>query len=179
MNLANKITTVRVLLIPVFAVLLLQGSPPAGPLWATGCFLLASSTDKLDGVVARKYNMITTFGKFLDPLADKLLLTSAILCLTHLRLCSPYIGIVILSRELIVTSFRIVAMGKNVVLAADGWGKAKTFVQNLSVALVLGGMVFEPLARPGQWSLWLAAALTVYSGWHYLYANWSCIGDDW
>ena len=140
MNLANKITVARMLLIPLFLVLLLHVPAPAGPLWALVLYILASSTDKLDGWVARKYNLVTTFGKFLDPLADKLLVLSALICLTWYGRCSPYISILVLMRELVVTSFRIVAMGNGLELAADGWGKAKTFVQNVAVYLTLLGM---------------------------------------
>ena len=179
MNLANRITVVRMLLIPLFLVLLLHVDAPNGPLWAMAVYLAASCTDKLDGWVARKWNLVTTFGKFLDPLADKLLVLSALVCLTWMHLCSPYVCILILTRELVVTSFRIVAMGSGLELAADGWGKAKTFVQNVAIYLVLLGIVWKDAAKPGELLLWLAALLTVYSGYRYLAKNWNCIGDNW
>ena len=179
MNLANRITVVRVLFIPLFLVLLLHVPAPAGPLWALVIYIAASCTDKLDGWVARKYNLVTTFGKFLDPLADKLLVLSALICLTWYDRCSPYISILILMRELVVTSFRIVAMGSGVELAADGWGKAKTFVQNVAVYLALLGMVWQPAALPAGALLWVSSALTIYSGYRYLANNWECIGDNW
>ena len=179
MNLANRITVARMLLIPLFLVPLLHVPAPAGPLWALVLYILASSTDKLDGWGARKYNLVTTCGKFLDPLADKLLVLSALICLTWYGRCSPYISILVLMRELVVTSFRIVAMGSGLELAADGWGKAKTFVQNVAVYLTLLGMVWEPAELPGEVLLWASAVLTIYSGYRYLSNNWECIGHNW
>ena len=179
MNIANKITIARILMIPLFVVLLLHGRGTLSPLWAALVFVTASSTDKLDGMIARKFDMITTFGKFLDPLADKLLVVSAIICLTYLGICSPYVGIIITARELIVTAFRAVAMGQGVVLAADNWGKAKTFVQNVAVSVVLGSLVWPELELMGFWLLWAAAVITIYSGYRYLATHWHLIGDDW
>ncbi|MBQ3077017.1 MAG: CDP-diacylglycerol--glycerol-3-phosphate 3-phosphatidyltransferase [Clostridia bacterium] len=183
MNLANKITVVRMLFIPAFLVLMLHVPAPTGPLWAFVIYLVASLTDKLDGYIARKYNLITTFGKFLDPLADKLLVTSALVCLTWYGRCSPYVTVLILARELVVTSFRIVAMGSGLELAADGWGKAKTLLQNIAiyVALVAMGLpnLLPFLTQAGSLLLWAAAVLTVYSGYRYLANNWSCIGTSW
>lgn len=179
MNIANRITITRILMIPLFVVVLLHGGSKWSPLWAALVFVAASSTDSIDGMIARKYNMITTFGKFVDPLADKLLVTSAIICLVYLGACSPYVGIIITARELVVTAFRAVAMGQGVVLAADKWGKVKMVVQDIAVSVVLAGMVWPELEKPGFWLMWAAAAITIYSGYNYLHTHWNLIGDDW
>ncbi|HWQ50797.1 MAG TPA: CDP-diacylglycerol--glycerol-3-phosphate 3-phosphatidyltransferase [Terriglobales bacterium] len=178
MNLPNQITVVRMLLVPVFTVVLMEVAPPAGPLAALAIFAVAAATDKLDGVIARSRGLITTFGKFLDPLADKLLVIAALFCLTAMGRCSPYLGVLIVARELIVTSFRIVAMGSGVELAADRWGKYKTLLQVTSICAILLGLVYEPAAFLGQLLLIAATAMTLFSGWHYLHANWACIGKD-
>jgi len=178
-NLANKITLARVFMVPVFAGVLLVGSTRYTPLWAALVFVAATGTDKLDGMIARKYNMITNFGKFLDPLADKLLVTAGIVCLTYFGRCPPVVGIAILSRELIVTGFRTVALGQGIVLAADGMGKFKTFLQNIAVIVSLGSMVWSALEEPGIWLLWSAAGMTVLSGANYLRKNWDLLSEDW
>ena len=179
MNLANKLTLLRVGLVPIFVGILLYGSSPHMPLWAAVLFLTASGTDYLDGLVARKFNMITTFGKFLDPLADKLLVAAGIICLTYYERCPPVVGILILSRELIVTGFRAVAAGQGVVLAADVWGKIKTLLQNIAILAALAGMVWATVESFSIWLLWAAAGMTVFSGYNYLHKNWALIGDDW
>ena len=130
MNLPNKLTMLRVLLIPVFVVLLLAD------FWgkwldylALAVFIIASLTDMLDGMIARKYNLITNFGKFMDPLADKLLVCSAMICLLDLGRIPAWVVIVIIAREFIISGFRLVASDKGVVIAAGYIGKAKTVFQ--------------------------------------------------
>ena len=178
MNLPNQITVARMLLVPVFTVSLMEVSPPRGTIAALVIFILAASTDKLDGTIARERGLVTTFGKFLDPLADKLLVIAALVCLISLGRCSPYVGILIIARELIVTSFRIVAMGAGVTLAADNYGKYKTFLQFTSICALLLGLFYEPAMLPGQILLYAACFMTLFSGWNYLKVNWACIGND-
>ncbi|MBR5260623.1 MAG: CDP-diacylglycerol--glycerol-3-phosphate 3-phosphatidyltransferase, partial [Oscillospiraceae bacterium] len=128
MTTANIITIIRILLIPLFMATAL-GGVPYGVAIALGIFILASATDGVDGYIARKYNQVTTLGKFLDPLADKLLITAAILIFVQSGLMGAVSAMIILTREFAVTSLRIVAMGAGVALAANIWGKLKTVVQ--------------------------------------------------
>ena len=170
MNLANKITVARILLTPVFVVLIL--CQPAWCKWAAlGVFVVASATDKLDGTIARKYHMITTLGKFLDPLADKLLIAAALVCMVELGVVGSVPALIIIARELIITSFRIVAMGTGVVMAADAWGKFKTVSQITAVIALFLDTYLLHLVWLGQVFLWISVALTVISGVNYIYRN--------
>lgn len=126
MNLPNKLTMLRILMIPVFMVFIELNSLPNHILWAFVVFVLASLTDMLDGKIARKYNLVTDFGKFMDPLADKILVTAALIYFIPLGLAPAWIVILILAREFLVTSLRLIASGKGIVIAADKWGKYKT-----------------------------------------------------
>ena len=171
MNVANKITLGRIILIPIFMVFALVDAIPYGRIISLGIFLLASLTDMLDGKIARKYNLVTTMGKFLDPLADKLLIIAALLCFVEMGLTPAYLAMIIVARELVVTTFRIVAMGSGVIIAADIWGKIKTTVQIIAVVAVL---LEDFIWHTTVWSFWLmvvATAITLFSGFHYLYKN--------
>ena len=119
MNLPNKLTMLRILMIPVFMVFIEISILPNHILWAFVVFVLASLTDMLDGKIARKYNLVTDFGKFMDPLADKILVTAALIYFIPLGLAPAWIVILILAREFLVTSLRLIASGKGVVIAAD------------------------------------------------------------
>ena len=137
MNLPNKLTMLRVIMIPFFIFFLLtdlfQGS-----LWvALGLFCGASFTDFLDGQIARKYNLVTNFGKFMDPLADKLLVCSALICFVEMKLLPSWFVIVIIAREFIISGFRLIASDKGVVIAASWWGKFKTVSQMLTIILII------------------------------------------
>lgn len=164
MNLPNRLTLVRILLIPVFMVFLLCG------MWKTAgaIFALASLTDYLDGQIARKRNLVTTFGKFADPLADKLLTASAFLCLIEVAALPSWIAFVIIAREFIVTGLRLVAISENRVLAAGMSGKVKTAAQMLSILAILFFHI------TGFWMnviMLVVAVLTLYSGAVYLIQN--------
>lgn len=135
-NLANKITFTRILMIPVFLVILLGQFFHGSDYAACAVFIIASATDALDGYIARSRNMITTLGKFLDPLADKLLVCAALVALVELGRLASWIAIVIISRELIITGFRVIASGRGIILAADWSGKIKT-VFHMSMIVVL------------------------------------------
>ena len=119
MNLPNKLTIFRVILVIPFVALMLNGYD----LWAVAVFIIASLTDLLDGKIARKYNLITDFGKFMDPLADKLLVCAAMICLVEMGRLPAWMVIVIISREFIISGFRLVASDNGVVIAASYWGK--------------------------------------------------------
>ena len=128
MNLPNKLTVLRVILVPFFVLFLLGADyiGPFSPYIALIIFIVASLTDMLDGKIARKYNLVTNFGKFMDPLADKLLVCSALICLVDLKQLPAWMVIVIISREFIISGFRLVASDNGIVIAASYWGKFKT-----------------------------------------------------
>ena len=168
MTTANIITLVRILLIPVFMAAALIGGT-AWSIVALAIFIIASATDGVDGYVARKYNQITTLGKFLDPLADKLLVTAAILIFVQNGVISAVAATIIIAREFAVTSLRIVAMGAGQVVAARFSGKLKTVVQIVVIALL-----FTPIAKLeilgiaiSHIAVWIMVAVTVISGIEY------------
>ncbi|HQD50324.1 MAG TPA: CDP-diacylglycerol--glycerol-3-phosphate 3-phosphatidyltransferase [Defluviitaleaceae bacterium] len=139
MNLPNKLTILRVVMIPLFLLILLTNwlPDPQKRIIAVIIFALASFTDYLDGYIARKNNLVTNFGKFMDPLADKLLVTSALISLVELGDLSAWIAILIISREFIITGFRLIAASDGIVIAASWWGKIKTVSQMLMIIIVL------------------------------------------
>ncbi|HOQ16252.1 MAG: CDP-diacylglycerol--glycerol-3-phosphate 3-phosphatidyltransferase [Epulopiscium sp.] len=139
MNLPNKLTILRVIMIPLFLLILLTNwlPDPQKRIIAVIIFALASFTDYLDGYIARKNNLVTNFGKFMDPLADKLLVTSALISLVELGDLSAWIAILIISREFIITGFRLIAASDGIVIAASWWGKIKTVSQMLMIIIVL------------------------------------------
>ena len=166
MNLPNKLTIFRVILVIPFVALMLNGYD----LWAVAVFIIASLTDLLDGKIARKYNLITDFGKFMDPLADKLLVCAAMICLVEMGRLPAWMVIVIISREFIISGFRLVASDNGVVIAASYWGKFKTTFQMLMIIVLilnLGG-VFDMI---GLVLTWIALILTVVSLIDYLVTN--------
>ncbi|MGB7998688.1 MAG: CDP-diacylglycerol--glycerol-3-phosphate 3-phosphatidyltransferase [Anaerobacillus sp.] len=184
MNLPNKITVSRIFLIPVFLIFLLAPLPfgeteIAGTvllnsqLIATAIFIFASVTDWIDGYIARKHNLVTNLGKFLDPLADKLLVTSAFVSLVELGGAPAWLVVLILSREFAVTGLRLVASAEGEVLAASNLGKLKTWIQIIAIiALLIENVPFEAIGFPfATISLWAALIITVYSGWDYFYKN--------
>ena len=175
-NLPNQLTIARICMIPLFVVLLLWLKKPAGNILAMIVFIVASLTDAFDGHIARKYNYITTFGKFMDPLADKLLVCSALICLVDLGRLESWIVIIIIAREFIISGFRLIAVEKGVVIAANYWGKFKTVSQMVMVILMVGnfGGVFNMAA---QILKWIALALTVISLVTYLLQNRQVLQD--
>lgn len=169
MNLPNKLTIFRVVLIPFFVVLLLFDVTAYDKWIALVIFIIASLTDFLDGHIARKYNLVTNFGKFMDPLADKLLVCSALICLVELARIPAWIVILIIAREFIISGFRLVASDNGVVIAASYWGKFKTTFQILMICLMIADL--EPLYYVTQAVMWVALALTVISLVDYLVKN--------
>ena len=189
MNLPNKLTIFRVVLILPFVVLLLGGKAgwfgenqliPGG--LALLIFIVASLTDLADGKIARKYNLVTNFGKFMDPLADKLLVSAALIALVELGRIPSWAVIVIISREFIISGFRLIASDNGVVIAASYWGKFKTTFQMLMVCLML---VDVPALRERlSWfplltriAMWIALVLTVVSLIDYLVKNRNVMRD--
>ena len=178
MNLPNALTVFRILAVP-FIVALLYFPTPTPCLIATLFFLVAILTDLADGFLARKYNQVTNFGKFLDPLADKILIASVLIMLVELNWVPAWIAIIVIVRELLVTGLRAIAADKGHVIAADKYGKMKTIMQSVAlVPLIYHYPVFGiDVARLGFLLLLVALALTVYSGWNYLYSFYRVWGD--
>lgn len=137
MNLANKLTMLRIFLVPVFLVFITVKEIPYGSIIATVVFIIASLTDQLDGHIARSRNQITNFGKFMDPLADKLLVTAALVSLVELKLVAGWAVVVILAREFAVSGLRTLAASDGIVIAASWWGKIKTVTQMIAILLLL------------------------------------------
>ena len=137
MNLANKLTLLRIFLVPVFFFFFLVEGIDYGTIVATIVFIVASITDQLDGHIARSRNQITTFGKFMDPLADKLLVTAVFVCLVQIGMIPAWAVIIILSREFAVSGLRSIAASNGLVIAASWWGKIKTVTQMLAILLFL------------------------------------------
>ena len=171
MNLPNKLTVLRVIMIPFFVVFMLTDlGGTYGKYIALAIFVIASLTDLLDGKIARKRNLVTNFGKFMDPLADKLLVCSALICLVEMDRLAAWMVIVIISREFIISGFRLIASDNGVVIAASYWGKFKTTFQMVMIILLIldlgeGFQVLETAV------IWIALVLTVVSLIDYLVKN--------
>jgi nicotinamide-nucleotide amidase len=192
LGLANSITLIRMTFIPVFLVLLLGrfGSPATWADWrpwlAAAVFTVLAATDAVDGYVARSRNEVTTFGKFIDPLADKLLVTAALVGLVQLGNLPGWVAIVIIGRELIVSGLRMVAVAEGVVIAASQWGKVKTVFQIIAlVAFILMDATIIPAAMRGTfnaaaWTVMaIALGLTILSAAQYFYHARDVIAGPW
>ena len=171
MNLPNKLTMFRVILIPFFVVFMLFDITGAADKWiALVIFCVASLTDMLDGKIARKYNLVTNFGKFMDPLADKLLVCTALICLTSMNRLNVIVVLVIIAREFIISGFRLVASDNGIVIAASYWGKFKTVSQMALIIVLI-------MDLGGVWNVvgtvltWVALLLTVVSLIDYIAKN--------
>lgn len=191
MNLANKITLIRISLIPLFFVFLtplpqylseqllnISFIERQSELVALTIFLLAAMTDKLDGYIARKYDQVTKLGKLLDPLADKLLITVAIIALVSKQEIAAWIALIIIGREMMVTLLRIMATSRGVILAADKYGKLKMVLQvSAIVGLLLQGQFFNHthIVVLAQIVLYLATIVTLYSGYNYIQRNYKIL----
>ncbi len=180
LNIPNQLTLLRVLLIPIFLIALLGGifdNLQTARQVAVGIFIVASLTDMLDGYIARRYNLVTNFGKFADPLADKVLVSAALISMVQLGDLSGWIVILIISREFIVTGFRLVAAGSNVVIAASFWGKVKTVSQMLMIIVVLLKIDYSPIIELGNFLVVISVILTIVSMVDYIYKNISVLKD--
>lgn len=170
MNLPNKLTVFRVLCIPVFVAFLLIDSIPYNNYIAVGIFIIASLTDLLDGKIARKYNLVTNFGKFMDPLADKLLVSAALICLSPAKI-PAWVVIIIISRELFISGFRILAADQGIVLAAGWWGKFKTTFQMIMIIVLILDIPLKVFDIIGWALIWISLALTIISMIDYVVKN--------
>lgn len=188
MNLPNKLTIIRAILIVPFVLLLLGGYHEWG--WFTAIFggimeyvdyialaifIIASLTDFVDGYLARKNNLVTNFGKFMDPLADKLLVCSALICLVEMNRIPAWVVIIIISREFIISGFRLIASDNGVVIAANYWGKFKTVFQIIMVCLMIGNI--GALQIVTDIVMWISLALTVISLIDYVWKNRAVMAD--
>lgn len=192
MNLANKLTIIRMILVPVFLVFLAIKGMPYGKSIATVIFILAALTDKLDGYIARSRNQITRFGKFMDPLADKLLVTAALVSLVEFQVLPAWAAMIIIAREFAVTGLRSVAAAEGIVIAASGWGKAKTVTQIVAIIAALINLNKDSLATlsvftiiPFSFLEWIAKIsmafaiiITIVSGVDYFVKNKEAIKPD-
>ena len=177
MNLPNKLTILRVLMIPFFVLFMLLDITGAADKWiAAVIFIVASLTDMLDGKIARKYNLVTNFGKFMDPLADKLLVSAAMICLVEMGRLPAWIVIIIISREFIISGFRLIASDNGVVIAASYWGKFKTVFQMAMIIVLIfdfGG--FFGIVEMAL--IWISLILTVVSLVDYIVKNLGVLKD--
>lgn len=184
MNLPNKITVSRILLIPLFLIVmlypfswgemkLLGAEMPVTHFVGALIFIIASTTDWIDGHYARKYNLVTNLGKFLDPLADKLLVSAALIVLVELGMAASWIVILIISREFAVTGLRAILANEGEVVAANMLGKIKTWTQIIAIsALLLHNIIFQLVSLPfDTFALWVATFFTIWSGWDYFSKN--------
>lgn len=169
MNLPNKLTLFRVILIPFFVLFMLVDITAYDKWIALAIFIVASLTDLLDGKIARKYNLVTNFGKFMDPLADKLLVCSALICLVALTKIPAWIVIIIIAREFIISAFRLIASDNGVVIAASYWGKFKTTFQMVMICLMIADI--EAISLITTVVMWIALILTIVSLVDYLIKN--------
>ncbi|HCF96426.1 MAG: CDP-diacylglycerol--glycerol-3-phosphate 3-phosphatidyltransferase [Verrucomicrobiota bacterium] len=193
MNLANKLTLTRILLAVLFLLMLLSGLP-GGTTAALVTFIIASLTDYFDGHIARSRNMITNFGKLMDPLADKIMVSSAFIAFVGLHWIPSWIAVAIIGREFAVTGLRNLAASQGKVVPADGFGKAKTVSQIVAIITILVGYAIQMdlmeglgcclwlgvlFPTPFQWITWIllavALVLTLYSGANYIRQNWNII----
>jgi len=182
MNLPNKLTLLRVILVPFYVFFMLTDIVPFSPVIALVIFIAASVTDALDGHIARSRNLITTFGKFLDPLADKVLVISALVCLCDRDVIGAVPVIIIVAREFMVSGLRLVTANEGVVVAAGIWGKLKTAFTMIAEVVIMLGLCFSfegtaavAADTVNRILIWIAAVLTVISGGVYLKGYWKYI----
>ncbi len=171
MNLPNKITLFRVFMIPIFLIFMLNPGIPYAKYIAAAVFIIAAISDFLDGYIARKRKLVTNFGKFMDPLADKLLVCSALICFVELNLLPAWIVIIIIAREFIISGFRLIASDNGIVIAASWWGKVKTNVQMIMSVMLIFHFNHPVINILEQIVIYLAVILTVVSLMDYMIKN--------
>ncbi|QUH31832.1 CDP-diacylglycerol--glycerol-3-phosphate 3-phosphatidyltransferase [Vallitalea guaymasensis] len=171
MNIANKLTLFRVILIPFFLLSLYIIEAPYGNIIGVIIFIIASLTDFLDGHLARSRNLVTDFGKFMDPLADKLLVASALIYLVEVKELAAWIVIVIIGREFIISGVRLVAANKGIVIAAGWWGKIKTMITMIMIIVILCNFNFEGIVVIEQILIYASLLFTVISALDYITKN--------
>lgn len=181
MNLANKLTISRMILVPVFLIFITFKEIPYGTFIATGVFIIASLTDKLDGYIARSRNQVTKFGKFMDPLADKLLVTAALVSLVEFHIIPAWAAMIIIAREFAVTGLRSIAASEGIVISASYWGKVKTVTQIIAIICALLNLLYNNilyLKFITNFTLTIAIITTILSGVDYFVKNRDVIKTD-
>lgn len=180
MNLANKLTIIRIFLVPIFLIFIAVKEIPYGTIIATAIFILAALTDKLDGYIARSRHQITRFGKFMDPLADKLLVTAALISLVDFKIISTWIAMIIIAREFAVTGLRSIAASEGIVIAASWWGKIKTLTQIVAIILSLINLTYKTnfFTVSSKLAMYIAVIITLISGLDYFIKNKDAIRID-
>lgn len=173
MNLPNALTTLRVVMVPFFVVFMLTDivAQPTGRMVAVAIFIVASLTDFFDGYLARKMNLVSNFGKFMDPLADKLLVCAALICLVETGDLAAWIVIVIISREFIISGFRLIAADNDIVIAASYWGKFKTTFQMVMIILLIFNFPGTTFYYINQFFIYASLILTIVSLIDYIVKN--------
>ena len=181
MNLPNKLTILRMIMIPFFVVFMMISNQTTffGARYiALAIFIVASLTDTADGYIARKYNLVTDFGKFMDPLADKLLVCSAMICLIDTGELPSWVVIIIIAREFIISGFRLVAADNGIVIAASIWGKVKTITQMVMIIFILLNFNGSAAYIIEQFLIYAAMVLTIVSLIDYIWKNKAVLGTD-
>ncbi|MBE6055044.1 MAG: CDP-diacylglycerol--glycerol-3-phosphate 3-phosphatidyltransferase [Clostridium sartagoforme] len=195
MNLANKLTMLRIFLVPLFLIFIAVKNIPYGTFIATFIFIIASLTDQLDGYIARSRNQVTKFGKFMDPLADKLLVTAALISLVELQVVPAWATVIIIAREFAVSGLRTIAASEGKVIAASMWGKVKTVIQIIAIvalliqvnigaskyliSLVQNNTIISDIIKYGpKFLLLLAVIMTLISGYDYFKKNMNIINSN-
>ena len=177
LNLPNKLTLLRILLVPF--IILCFYLPPGWGMWvAVALFVVAAATDTIDGRYARAHNMVTDFGKFMDPIADKLLVNSVLVMLTAQGKVPPVVTILFIAREFVISGLRLVAAGKGVVLAAGNLGKIKTTLQDIALPFVMVGDSWKGFMIVGLILLYASLVMSVWSGYDYVYRNRALIAQE-
>ncbi len=177
LNIPNKLTILRILLVPF--IILCFYLPPAWGMWvAVVLFIVAAVTDTVDGRYARAHDQVTDFGKFMDPIADKLLVNSILVMLTAQGKVPGVVTILFIAREFVISGLRLVAAGKGVVLAAGNLGKIKTTLQDIALPFLMVGHVWKPFRVIGVILLYASLFMSVWSGWDYLYKNRQLIAQE-
>lgn len=177
MNLPNKLTLLRILLVPF--ILLCFCLPPGWGMWvAVVLFVVAAVTDTVDGRYARAHNMVTDFGKFMDPIADKLLVTAVLVMLTAQGKVPPVVTILFITREFAISGLRLVAASKGVVLAAGNLGKIKTTLQDIALPFLMVSDSWKPFQIVGLILLYASLVMSLWSGWDYIYKNRKLIAQE-
>ena len=176
MNLPNKLTILRIILVPF--ILLCFCLPPWGMWAAVVLFIAAAVTDTLDGRYARAHGLVTDFGKFMDPIADKLLVNSVLIMLTAQGKVPAVVSILFIAREFVVSGLRLVAAGKGVVLAAGSLGKIKTTLQDIALPFLMVSESWKPFRIIGCILLYASLVMSLWSGWDYVYKNRKLIAQE-
>ncbi len=178
MNLPNSLSVTRIFLVPLLLVVLLTGNFPNREVWGLFVFLAAAMTDYLDGYLARKRSQVTTLGKLLDPIADKILISAALVALVEMGAAPAWMVIIVIGREFAVTGLRCIASGEGLTISASKLGKYKMGAQVACCSLLIAGSRYPDLVQLGKLMLWVVVALAIISMLRYFRTSWGQIGEQ-